>query len=87
MLDIEKIAEMIIPLEESQIDPANGMTINNTDKFWHYTCKHYNTETKMCMNYEQRTEICKDHGERYSCHYTACILKCEKKSFLMKEDS
>jgi Fe-S-cluster containining protein len=34
-----------------------------------YTCKHFNMETRLCTNYPNRPDMCKDYPYNKVCYY------------------
>lgn len=83
---------MLIPLGKSYLDHNGDPSIATRESFnnfkisnigsiavyeteW-FTCKHYNKETKNCMNYDNRPGMCRNHGHS-NCPYKNCTLnKC-----------
>ena len=63
-----QIADMVIFLREDQQEQENSngrKTMRHMPRLYHYTCKHFNTDTKLCMDYENRPHMCRDfpnHG-------------------------
>ena len=55
-LDIDKIAPMVTPLEQE----GSG--------YW-YSCKHFDTETRLCKIYESRPNMCRDYPYDSPCRY------------------
>ena len=55
-----KLLDMLIPL---------GKTHPNNDQFEMFTCRYWDTETKRCLNYENRPQMCWDYPyDRGRCH-------------------
>lgn len=50
-IDIQQIAAMVIPIEEAKGEGVPG--------YW-YTCKNWDTETRLCTIYETRPQMCRD---------------------------
>lgn len=48
---------------------VNGKVISNI-----FTCKHFDTQNRVCLNYENRPELCKSFGP--GCQYKNCNYKC-----------
>jgi Fe-S-cluster containining protein len=88
--EIIKISDMIIPLGKSYLDhnvepmiaadigPGTFDIVNIGEIVVHetewFTCKHYDKNSKNCMNYENRPIMCQKHGCN-GCAYKACTLK------------
>lgn len=60
--ECRKIAEMITPL------PAEE---DGVDRF---TCRHHDPETEDCKNYDDRPNICRNHGVTTSCDMPGCTM-------------
>lgn len=45
-IEAQKLKDMLIVLQEN---PP------------HYTCIHFNTETRLCMDYENRPDMCRNY--------------------------
>lgn len=56
--DDQKIRVMIIPLD------GEG----------HFTCRHWDAETKLCGIYETRPQICRDFPDEDGCDNPGCTL-------------
>jgi Putative zinc- or iron-chelating domain len=54
--DVAKIASMVIPLKniEGETSPM-------------FTCRHWNVETKRCMDYENRPRMCRTFPNGKAC--------------------
>lgn len=64
--DYEKVASMVIPLFAAH----TGSTT------WFYGCKHYNKETRKCMDYENRPKMCRNYPDGMQCgHSKSCTEK------------
>ncbi len=50
------VADMLIPLGEMAIPELPD------EKPQRFTCKHFDTETRRCREYELRPVMCRDHG-------------------------
>lgn len=48
---------------------------------YHYTCKHFDAENKLCKNYENRPSMCRSFPSNDTCHYRGCTRRCEEKAF------
>lgn len=109
--EINKIAEMLIPLGKTNIDPQEGNNektfkevyelklkvteqpnIKNEDGTWNlealgyffssdennelysniFTCKHFDKENKICLNYDNRPTLCSSFGITNQCRYKDC---------------
>lgn len=58
------------------------MFIKDNEIWGHtYTCKHFDTEKKICNNYEDRPNMCKSYGR--GCKYQGCGFETIRK---MEED-
>ena len=60
--DIAIIGPMLIPIEPDK------------EKGWWYTCKHWNTESKLCEIYEKRPRMCAlyPYGDECTYCYSTC---------------
>ena len=56
--DALRVWNMILPLPEPD----------------HYTCRHFDSATNNCTNYERRPSMCRNHGVAYPCKYDGCTL-------------
>src|SRR5690554_6409736 len=60
--------------------PIKGELVS-TDKIqYHYSCKHFDKENKICTIYEDRPLMCRDfNGEKpwQKCTYSGCTCKFE----------
>lgn len=59
--EMELISEMIILLKE----PDDGLQ-------YMYTCKHFNKQTRLCMNYDNRPNVCRNHPSGQPCYSDGC---------------
>ena len=80
--DHTQVAEMVIFLGTyaSGTDRRGRKKIKGTKLYYgksihHYTCKHYNRETRNCMNYENRPAMCRNYPDGHKCNYRGCTLK------------
>jgi len=79
------VSQMVIHIGEGKI--VSGKFIEGKTGSHIYTCKHYNTETGNCMNYEGRPEMCKDYPYGDVCSYAGCTLKMVEDVCCKKGDS
>lgn len=42
-----------------------------------YTCRHFDSVSGNCTNYENRPEMCRRFGVSSRCTYTGCTRRCE----------
>lgn len=71
--EVMKLHSMLIYIDKSNINPETELQVEKESH--HYTCKHFNTETNNCMNYENRPNMCRDYpeyGKDYKCKYKGC---------------
>lgn len=69
--DVQKVVGMVIHLGRSKVD-VDGEEGQETH--W-YTCKNFDTETRLCKIYEQRPQMCRDFNKDW---YHACgVKKCK----------
>lgn len=61
--DLDKIAPMVIPLDDEGLE-------GESEKGYWYTCKHWDQETRLCKIYEQRPQMCRNYP--YSSPCTHC---------------
>lgn len=40
-----------------------------------YTCRHWDTETKLCTVYDERPWLCRDFPYQGACHHTGCTYR------------
>jgi Fe-S-cluster containining protein len=40
-----------------------------------YTCRHWDTATKLCTVYDERPWLCRDFPYALSCHHTGCTYR------------
>ena len=72
--EVTNIMDMVIPLGREEIIERNekyGKDMRE-DATNVYTCRHWNTETRLCGNYENRPQMCRDFpydSECGSCDY------------------
>lgn len=59
-----KLIDMLIPLPNKE-----GHTLSVGG---YYTCRHLNTETGDCMNYEGRPDMCRDYPYGEACTFKEC---------------
>lgn len=59
LMEGDVIADMVIPLFP-----------NAKDGYW-YTCRNFDTETRLCRVYDERPQMCRTFPNRYRC---ACGL-------------
>lgn len=57
-------------------DPKQMGEVVVNEASW-FTCKHFDTETRNCTNYENRPNMCKNHPGHEGCNYKACTYKLE----------
>lgn len=69
--DAHYIADMLIPLttEEAQERRAifGGSEIADDSTTPFYTCKHWNEDTRLCNNYEDRPQMCAEYPYTKTC--------------------
>ncbi len=76
--DIEIIQPMVIPIGPSAIawqKIGHDPTGPGQDKWWDYTCRHFDTKTGNCGIYEERPQMCRDHGTYYPCATPGCTME------------
>lgn len=44
-------------------------------RFYHYSCKNFDKETKKCTIYEDRPNMCRTHAAYGGCSYRDCTLR------------
>lgn len=65
--DYEKVASMVIPLFAVH---------SSGDTTWFYTCKHFDKQTRKCMDYDNRPKMCRNYPEGVKCgHSNLCTEK------------
>jgi Fe-S-cluster containining protein len=40
-----------------------------------YTCRHWDTETRLCTQYENRPALCRNYPYRGSCNHEGCTYR------------
>ncbi len=55
-------------IEKYWVKRADGTIVANI-----YTCKHFDTEKRICNNYENRPHMCKRFGQ--TCGYEGCCYR------------
>ncbi len=55
-------------IEKNWVRRADGTIVANI-----YTCKHFDTEKRICNNYENRPHMCKRFGS--TCQYEGCCYR------------
>jgi Fe-S-cluster containining protein len=40
-----------------------------------YTCRHWDTETRLCTVYDQRPWLCRDYPYTGACQHTGCTYR------------
>jgi len=85
--EIKKVADMVIHLGPAD-DPNTNRPVladrlgnvipNQADGGHYYTCKHHNTATGNCDNYENRPDMCRDYPYQDRCRYKACTWEAGK---------
>jgi Fe-S-cluster containining protein len=80
--DGEKIADMLIPLTPKEAreryERFSGKT--TTAYRWknrghHFTCRHWDEETRLCRIYEDRPQMCRDYPYGQECQH-GCGVTC-----------
>lgn len=75
---LRKIVPMLIPLGKTDTDPATGksfsMVMGEGFLIDAFTCKHFDIENRICTDYENRPDICKQMGCS-GCNYSGCSFK------------
>ena len=67
--EFAKSAKILIPLGRSKTD-SNGhkqLELSN----W-FTCKNFDVRSRLCLDYENRPNFCKEYGENGRCNYEGC---------------
>jgi len=44
-------------------------------RLFHYTCKNFDVETRLCKIYEDRPEFCKEYPNRKKCPVNKCTVE------------
>lgn len=94
--ELDNLMDMLIYLRITPIDPATGIsinesssssinsdgTINHNTSHGHftmidgvlnantYTCRHFDKDKRICSNYENRPQLCRNYGR--GCQYQGC---------------
>ena len=64
---------MLVFLKKDNIHPDGGVR-KVTNVIYHYTCKHYDPDKKICTIYEIRPRMCRTHPVVF-CGYKDCKCK------------
>jgi Fe-S-cluster containining protein len=83
--EILKVADMVIFLRTDNVAPqrprgqrkVRGTKDQYKTATHHYTCRHHDTATGNCMNYENRPAMCSGYPYGRVCQYKACTRRCE----------
>ena len=81
--DYTRVVEGTHPTYPQQKLFDQGLFIKDGQIVTHtYTCKHFNTTTGNCENYENRPKMCRNFGTSFSdrlygCGYTGCTMSCK----------
>ena len=81
---IDIIGPMLIPLDDRKpVDwnPADNKKFGKREDgtpmtHFHYTCKHFDKETRLCGIHETKPKMCSDYNYGNSCNYENCNFKC-----------
>jgi Fe-S-cluster containining protein len=81
--DGETIANMIIPISPKVANErleAAGSDERVTWKYrgMHFTCKHWDPETKLCGIYEDRPSMCRDYPYEKPCVHCGVTGGCDR---------
>jgi Fe-S-cluster containining protein len=57
LLEMRMVADMVIPLKKYQ--PYT----NRVAKYFWYTCKHFDTQTRKCKIYDKRPSLCRTYPD------------------------
>lgn len=76
--EIAKVADMIVFLREDKMCLGNPRR-KIDHKLYHYTCRHFDSKTKNCTNYEDRPDMCRAYPNSRICKYKGCTRVCENK--------
>ena len=75
-LDIFIIFPMVIPLNDGKPAKYGAATGEATEiETYHYTCKHFDKETRKCGIYDIRPHVCRDFPHGKPCQYEGCKFK------------
>lgn len=73
--EIDIIGPMLVYIGEGSVDvETNDFTLGKTDDYF-YTCKHHDSITGDCKNYENRPEMCYSYPYSGVCVYKGCTFK------------
>lgn len=68
-VEVQKLSDMLIWLGTSEVDPATGKL---GPPEHNYTCKHFDTVSGNCQNYEHRPLMCSTYPNSRVCQYRGC---------------
>lgn len=71
-MEWQQLSDMLIylgPVENPPLPKDRGGTY-----LWNYTCRHFDTEKRLCTIYENRPLMCRNHGVEYSCVTQGCSM-------------
>jgi Fe-S-cluster containining protein len=83
-MDIHLVYPMVVYLGKYDWAPCDPP--RKQDRMMHhYTCKHYDRDTKLCTIYENRPLMCRNYPNGHACRYPGCKLPGNTKK-LREED-
>lgn len=74
---VDVIAAMVIPLNDNKLqnfDPATGERLPDNGKLYHYGCKNFDSETRLCKIHDHKPDMCRDYPYENLCKYKGCKL-------------
>lgn len=84
--EIGKIYEMLVFQGKGKREFVDGQPVfKEGGRGFYYTCKHWNSETGDCMNYEHRPEMCRLYPYGGVCDFPGCTLKPGDDNFCKKK--
>jgi len=71
-LNIDLTYPMLTFYKKDRCHPSLG---DVSADVYHYTCKHFDSETKLCTIYDIRPQMCRDYPENNKCDNPKCEWK------------
>jgi Fe-S-cluster containining protein len=58
LLEMKMVAEMVIPIQ-------NEAVVHNGKRYFWFTCKNFDKQTRRCRIYEKRPSLCRSYPDKY----------------------
>lgn len=73
--EMVKIANMVVPITNGTVRRRRGKyyagesgPVSGKDEGHYYKCKNWNSDTRLCMDYENRPKMCRDYPYDRECN-------------------